>query len=269
MKCNRMIFGRMQRNCITYRENDKEFTLYQRKYENSLRVCVDNSNYEGAKGIEILRKSQLLVQTKDKVQILCSQTYKQQGEINISLKITNTREPIEIIGFQKSTDEDYIAIISGKNLVMEEQEIMELLIYKVSDNNYSIHKIINLEGSAIFENVSMDFSFDKNSKCKLIFANKLQIFTFDYEREISESVYIYSEAFVNQPSSFVSDTDQRIFVISSYHDSLWVDLDQNIDCDLDETFDVGAIVKVIYDQEDQKFYFLANIRNGILGYYLI
>ena len=61
MKCNRMIFGRMQRNCITYRENDKEFVLYQRKYENSLRVCVDDSNYEGAKGIEILRKSQLLV----------------------------------------------------------------------------------------------------------------------------------------------------------------------------------------------------------------
>jgi hypothetical protein len=82
-------------------------------------------------------------------------------------------------------------------------------------------------------------------------------------------VYIYSEVFVNQPSSFISDSDQRIFVISSYHDSLWVDLDQNIDCDLDETFDVGAIVKVIYDQEEQKFYFLANIRNGILGYYLI
>ena len=90
---------------------------------------------------------------------------------------------------------------------MDEQEIIELLIYKVSDNNYSIHKIINLEGSAIFENVSMDFSFDKNSKCKLIFANKLQIFTFDYEMEVSESVYIYSEVFVNQPSSFVSDTD--------------------------------------------------------------
>jgi hypothetical protein len=40
---------------------------------------------------------------------------------------------------------------------MEEQEIMELLIYKVSENNYSIHKIINLEDSLIFDFVSMDF----------------------------------------------------------------------------------------------------------------
>ena len=82
-------------------------------------------------------------------------------------------------------------------------------------------------------------------------------------------MYRYSEAFLNQPSSFVSNLNQRIFVISSYHDSLWVDLDQDIDCDLDETFDVGAIVKVIFDLEDDRFYFLANLRNGILGYYLI
>ena len=72
MKCNRMIFGRMQRNCIAYIENECGFILYNRKYENNLRVCVDNRNFEGAKGIEVTKKCQLLVQTKDKVWVLCS-----------------------------------------------------------------------------------------------------------------------------------------------------------------------------------------------------
>jgi hypothetical protein len=75
--------------------------------------------------------------------------------------------------------------------------------------------------------------------------------------------------FADQPLSFVSNHNQTIFVISSYNDSLWIDLEKSVDCDLDETFDVGAIVCTIFDEEENRFYFLANLRHGILGYYLI
>jgi hypothetical protein len=79
MKCSIMIFGKMQKNCITYRENESMFTLYQVKYQNDFRVCVDTRNYEGGKGIIMQNKSQLLVQTKDSVMILCCDTFKQLG----------------------------------------------------------------------------------------------------------------------------------------------------------------------------------------------
>lgn len=58
-------------------------------------------------------------------------------------------------------------------------------------------------------------------------------------------------------------------MISSYNDSLWIDLDQKIDCDLDLAYDVSGIVNVIFDAEVDRFYLLANLKNGILGYYLI
>jgi hypothetical protein len=34
---------------------------------------------------------------------------------------TESREPNEIIGITKSPDDDWVAVISGKNLVMDEQ----------------------------------------------------------------------------------------------------------------------------------------------------
>ena len=51
-----------------------------------------------------------------------SYTFKQCGEIPIQLLVSDTREPNEIIGIQKSKDENWLAIISGKNLILNEQK---------------------------------------------------------------------------------------------------------------------------------------------------
>ena len=58
---------------------------------------------------------------KDKVITYDNETYAKVGNIPITLLISETREPNEVIGMQKSTDENWLAIISGKNLVMNEQ----------------------------------------------------------------------------------------------------------------------------------------------------
>lgn len=42
------------------------------------------------------------------------------GIIPITLLKTETREPNEVIGLVKSQDENWVAIISGKNLIMDE-----------------------------------------------------------------------------------------------------------------------------------------------------
>ena len=87
-----MIFGKYQLNCITYREHEREFILFRRKYINDIRVCVDKRNFEAARGIEVGNK--ILVQTKHNVIILDSKTYRQEREINLSLNKSKTREPI-------------------------------------------------------------------------------------------------------------------------------------------------------------------------------
>lgn len=50
-----------------------------------------------------------------------SETFAPYDEIPIKLLPTTAREPNQVIGIQKSENERWLAIVSGKNLVMNEQ----------------------------------------------------------------------------------------------------------------------------------------------------
>jgi hypothetical protein len=52
--------------------------------------------------------------------ILDNETYAEVGTLPISLLKTETREANMIIGIEKSVDDQWVAVISGKNLVMDE-----------------------------------------------------------------------------------------------------------------------------------------------------
>ena len=69
-----------------------------------------------------MTSNMFLVSKGDKVFIFDIDTFKQVGEIPLTLLKTETREKNEIIGMQKSQDDNFLAIISGKNLVMNEQK---------------------------------------------------------------------------------------------------------------------------------------------------
>jgi hypothetical protein len=122
MCCNQMMIGAMRRYSITYKQNERSFDIYQRKYMHNLRVCVNADNYEGAKSLEIASSNMVLVSQIDKVITYDNETYAPVGSIPITLLKTETREANEVIGMRKSKDEDWLAIISGKNLIMDEQK---------------------------------------------------------------------------------------------------------------------------------------------------
>jgi hypothetical protein len=86
----------------------------------NLRVCVSNINLEGSQAIEIDSLDMIIATCIDKLILFENGTYQTLGEIAIPLLKTESREPNEIIGIQKSEDEQYLAIISGKNLIMDE-----------------------------------------------------------------------------------------------------------------------------------------------------
>jgi hypothetical protein len=59
----------------------------------------------------------------DKVVMYDSNTFQSFGELPITLLKTETREPNQVIAMQTCQNEQYLAIISGKNLIMNEQKI--------------------------------------------------------------------------------------------------------------------------------------------------
>jgi hypothetical protein len=119
MSCNQMMIGAMKRYSITYKQNERSFDIYQRKFMHNLRVCLDDNNYEGSKSLEIVTSNLVLVSKTDQVVMYDNEYYTIVGEIPITLLKTETREPNEVIGMQKSADENWLAIISGKNLVKD------------------------------------------------------------------------------------------------------------------------------------------------------
>ena len=116
------MFGKRVRYGITYKSNQKSFEIYTRKCMHNLKVCVQNQNLEGAIAVELTKLKVFLVSKIDKVVMYDSESFNKVGTIPITLLITETREPNEVIGITYSLDQKYLAIISGKNLVMGEQK---------------------------------------------------------------------------------------------------------------------------------------------------
>lgn len=192
MNCTQMMFGSKVKYCITYKTNQKSFQIYRRKFLHNFKVTVNNENLEGSKGLEFAKLSVFLVTKVDKVIIYNSSTYKEIGNIPIDLLPSETREPNEIIAMNKCQDEEYLAIISGKNLIAAEQKINQLFVFKRKggdnddDDDVEFEQIarIKLKDIAEFTQVSMDFHFKTNAntkeKSEILFAKIDKIFTLNF-----------------------------------------------------------------------------------------
>lgn len=81
---------------------------------------------DGSRGLPIEDMNAFLVSKSDRIQFYDIDTYKEikECEIAIPLKVeegpTAAREPNEIISMQVSQNKQILAVISGKNLIMNE-----------------------------------------------------------------------------------------------------------------------------------------------------
>lgn len=61
MLCNNMIFGELQKFCITYKQNQANFEKFSRKQDHDFRVRVNDSDYENATGYSVKNEIGFLV----------------------------------------------------------------------------------------------------------------------------------------------------------------------------------------------------------------
>ena len=119
MGCNQMMFGSRVRYGITYKTNQKAFTVYRRKFIHDFRVPILLDNLEGSMGLDLSTMKTILISKVDKIYMLDNKDFKEFGQIPIKLLPTETREPNQIISMVKSNCETLLAVISGKNLIMK------------------------------------------------------------------------------------------------------------------------------------------------------
>ena len=136
----------------------------------NLKVCVQGDDYSGALSLEIVSMNTFLVSKVDKVLMFDSDSYQMCGEITIKLLPTETREPNEVIGLVKSKCENFLAIISGKNLVKNEQKQNQLFIFKrvKSNSDFSYDQFEQIQRIVVkdipfFDKVCMQYHFKSPS----------------------------------------------------------------------------------------------------------
>lgn len=150
----------------------------------------------------------------------------EEARIDIPLLESVTREPNQIISVRISKNEDYLAVISGKNLIMNEQFPNQLFIFRKNKNinvgeseTFSLVKRIMIKDRPDFKKISMQFNFKKsrgsNEPTRLIFARQDALIELNIETEQTKVLLVYDVPLTMQPEFFLNNQDQTISIIAS------------------------------------------------------
>ena len=203
----------------------------------------------------------------------------------IKLFPTETREPNEIISIQKCQNEEYLAVISGKNLIAGEQKANQLFIFtkhnKPDESDpdgagtvvkfEQLNRIV-LRDIPIFNKVSMDFHFrlkEGTTRDEVMFAKIDQIFSLNFLDGTVTTLHRFQTQLTRQPQFFNTNDTQDILVVASPDDGIYVNVAQNIEVDIDDEYNIGCIKEIIFDQEDRVFYILCNKYQEKLGFFVL
>lgn len=165
MECTQMLFGSRVRYCITFKLNQKNFEVYRRKYIHDLKANVVKENLEGCKTLSISRLNLLLVSQDDKVRSFNDSTFQELSNYTLLLKLSSCGEryKTKIISMGVSQNEEYFALMTGHNKIMDEQHPKSLLIYLINPiNQVQPFKLLRnhlIGDRSEFKDISMQFHF--------------------------------------------------------------------------------------------------------------
>ena len=118
----------------------------------------------------------------------------------------------------------------------------------------------------------MDFHFKMGigiKKDTLLFSNLDKIFEFNFETSTSNVYYDFNNNLAAEPSFFQPNHDQKMFVISSSMDTVFVDTQTGVEIDIDESYDVFNIKEVEYEEGDKAYYLVCNSYKDRLGFFVL
>ena len=277
MDCVQMMIGPKVKYCVTYKNGQRSFNIFRARFQHDFMLNVNDRNFEGAKAIEFETMGTFIVAREDTACIFDSDNYKELGHLDITLLKSEEREPNEILAMQKCQNEEYLAVITGKNLIMNQQKFNQLYIFRrekvhgEKDTFKQIDRIV-LKENPIFDRVCKEFHFVEQpgiERTAMIFANQNEVFELDIRSHQVHTRYKYINPLNLQPANFDVNDNQNIMVVASADDGLYINVKDQKEVDIDELFGIGLIKNIAFESETREFYVLAN-RSGVkLGFYML
>ena len=151
----------------------------------------------------------------------------------------------------------------GKEKITGEEEITKIIILKWfrKPNKFRVAKEIDMEALELTQ-ICKRVCFDYKDPKALIFVTKAEMMRYDYITEKRSIIYDFNN-FEDQPEFFLFNEDQTACIITTFSDTLMINLVDKKEFDLDKYFGIADIKNVVFFNDI--FYILANRRAGIAG----
>ena len=102
---------------------------------------------------------------------------------------------------------------------------------------------------------------------EILFTDYKEIIRFDYVNYTINTYFQFKMQLNCSPEYVLFNSNQRIVMIASFYDVIWINLETDQELDIDNNFCIGNIRQII--NYEKTFYILANKSNKKIGYYLI
>lgn len=177
-----------------------------------------------------------MVSDDDYFSIYCSKCLTMGHQEFLPLKSSDTDDKMEILSMRMSRCEEFIAIVGGKNLIKEEEELHQILIYKINTKR-DFTKIVDFEFPEEYRSYSRAFEFCYRDDLPITKGKSLFIIGadlikgFDYsDPETPKIVPLYKlfNTLGSQPDYVVFNPGQEYCIIATKTDALWVRLEKNL-----------------------------------------
>lgn len=215
-----------------------------------------------------LENGDIAIANEGIVYFLDGTSYQQINSVDLELEKSDTREPIVILNMNKSKDDSHIAVLVGKQLINDEEEILQISILRREKNRkrYFHFKDMDLQKYDMCS-FCKNVQFDKTSKDPKIFmVSDEAIVSLDLLQEQIVMFYDFKLDMSDQPEFFLFNDSQTSCILATNEDALYINLKERKEVDIDNITGLSCIRAVHYYKSH--FYILANKKNGIIGLYL-
>jgi hypothetical protein len=175
---------------------------------------------------------------------------------------------MEIIRILVSPNQQRLAVLSGRNLAKNIEEIHQLFIYLINPQTNQWDLLYNNDLPEQFRYFSKSFHFaNEFEEEEIIFLDVEKIMHYNFKTRNIHLLFKFKNPLGNQPDYTAFDENQEIGIVSSEDDVLWFNLRTQEEIDIDELYNLGDIKAILFHND--KFFVLANRFKSMLGYYLL
>ena len=97
MLCEHMLISMHERFALTYKVGEPDLKVFLRRYDHGYVEKACEKSREGCSGTCLANKNCFIISDQNTISIHDEETFKVMQTIQVPIKISNTREPIEIV----------------------------------------------------------------------------------------------------------------------------------------------------------------------------